>query len=70
MPSVLKELKRMIQGSATSRYVIARESGVSAGQLSRFMAGERSLSLESVERLLRHFGYELTIRRVSKRKGS
>ena len=48
--------------SDESRYRIAQGSGVSAGQLSRLVSGERGLSIESAEKLADYLGLEINIR--------
>ena len=40
-----------MRDSGKSVYAIARQSGVSDGQLSRFLRGERMLSMESLDKL-------------------
>lgn len=40
-----------MKDSGKSIYAIARQSGVSDGQLSRFLRGERTLSMESLDKL-------------------
>lgn len=54
-------LRTEIESSENSRYVIAQESGVDAGALSRFVAGERDLRLETATKLCRTLG--LTLRK-------
>jgi plasmid maintenance system antidote protein VapI len=49
-------LRKSIRDSGQSLNALAQECGVDSGQLSRFMREERSLTLESVEKLLRYFG--------------
>jgi transcriptional regulator with XRE-family HTH domain len=52
-------LRNAIQESGKSLNQVANESGVSQPQLSRFVRGERSLSLDSVELLFRYFGLKV-----------
>ena len=47
--TISEQLKRAILASGKTRYVIAQESGVSQAALSRFMSGERGLTLASVD---------------------
>jgi len=60
--TLLDELERM----PISRYQLARETGIQESALSRFVYGERSLSLKAAQVLLNHFGYELKKKRGSK----
>jgi transcriptional regulator with XRE-family HTH domain len=41
---------------------LARQTGLSEGQISRFLKGERGLSLESIDKLLDVLGLEIVIR--------
>ena len=60
-----EQLRQAINTSQISRYRISKETGVSQAALSRFMSGERSLTLDTVDVLADFLGLEL----VSKRKG-
>ncbi len=60
-----EQLKRVIRTCGYSRYRIWKETGVSQAALSRFMSGERSLTLDTVDVLADFLGLEL----VSTRKG-
>ena len=60
-----EQLRQAINTSQFSRYRISKETGVSQAALSRFMSGERSLTLDTVDVLADFLGLEL----VSKRKG-
>ncbi|MFN0199277.1 MAG: helix-turn-helix domain-containing protein [Planctomycetaceae bacterium] len=65
--SISEQLHRLIQESDVSRYRISIETGVSQAALSKFMSGERSLNLPSVDALCRYFGVTLQpIKRKSK----
>ena len=46
-----------LQRSKTSLAELARRSEVDVAQLSRFMRGKRSLTLDSVDRLARYLGW-------------
>jgi len=52
-------LRRAIRKSGLSHYRIAKEAGLQAGQLDRFMSGERDLMAGSADRLAAYFGLEL-----------
>jgi transcriptional regulator with XRE-family HTH domain len=45
------ELRRAIDASGLSRYRICRELGIAESTLSRFMSGERGLTLKCLDRL-------------------
>lgn len=67
--NVSDALRRSIERSGLSRYEIAKRTGVSQSQLSRFVAFDRGLSLDSVDRLAAFFKLELTPRKRATRKG-
>jgi transcriptional regulator with XRE-family HTH domain len=52
-------LKCAVEESGLSMYELARKSGVSQSQLSRFMRGERALSLESASKLFEPLGLKV-----------
>lgn len=53
-------LRRAIQNSGLSLSGIARAVDIDPGRLSRFMRGERSLTLPAADRLAEHFKLRLT----------
>ncbi len=70
MSRLIEAMRKAIEASGQTRYRIAKESGVSAGQLSRLVNGERGLSVESVEKLADYLGLRITIEPKAKtRKG-
>jgi predicted transcriptional regulator len=48
-----------MESSGQTRYRIAKETGLSQAALSRFVHGERGLSLQSLETLLNYLGLEV-----------
>ncbi len=64
--SITGQLKAAIDGSGQSRYALSCASGVAQSALSRFMSGERGLSLESAARLADALGLELRPKRSRK----
>lgn len=61
MADLLDSLRRALDEADESRYRIAKGSGVAASQLSRFINGERGLSVESAERLANYLGFEIRL---------
>ena len=59
---LLNEIRQAVEASEKTRYRIAKESGVSAGQLSRLVNGERGLTVDTIERLADYLGLEITIK--------
>lgn len=53
------ELQRVILESGMSLNQLGQQTGVSQGQLSRFVRGDRTLTLPAVDKLCRFFGLKL-----------
>ena len=69
-PHTLSEqLRQIIRTCGMSRYQIAKRSGVSEAALSRFAAGTRGLTTDSLDRLAEVLGLDLAPKRP-KRKGT
>jgi transcriptional regulator with XRE-family HTH domain len=54
------QLKRAIRESGMSRYALSKATGVDQGTLSKFLSGQRSISLDSVDKLVDVLGLTLT----------
>lgn len=57
--SLSKALLSAIRDSGKSCYAISSETGIDASMLSRFVNGQRSLTLETASKLADAFGLEL-----------
>lgn len=62
MSETLKALRTAIEASGRTRAQIARESGISEGQLSRLISGERGMRIETIEQLAQVLGLKIIIR--------
>ena len=60
--NVSETLRRAVERSGMSRYVIAKETGIAQSMLSRFVTGRRGLSLDAVDRLAAFLKLELVAR--------
>jgi transcriptional regulator with XRE-family HTH domain len=70
MGQLLDAIREAVEASGKTRYRIAKESGVSAGQLSRLVHGERGMTVDTIERLADYLGLQITIAPKAKtRKG-
>jgi len=56
---ITEPLRKAILASGLSHYRIATDAGLQAGQLDRFMSGERDLMAASADKLAAYFGLEL-----------
>jgi hypothetical protein len=66
--SISTQLQAAIRNAGESVYAVSKGSGVPQSVLSRFVNGERGLSLESVDRLAEYLELELQPKRASPRK--
>ncbi|MFC1739614.1 hypothetical protein ACFL1G_11300 [Planctomycetota bacterium] len=55
---MVKIIKKEIKKSKKSRYLIAKETGISQSRLCRLMQGE-NINCENAGILLEYFGYEI-----------
>ena len=62
------QLRKAIRDSGLSQYRIGKDCDIDKAAMSRFMSGERGLSLKSIDRVAEYLGLEL-VRRKRKRKG-
>jgi transcriptional regulator with XRE-family HTH domain len=56
---VVHQLRDAIRASGVSLNELGRRTGVSEGQLSRFLRGDRTLTLPAAARVCLYFGLEL-----------
>ena len=61
-PSLSDQIRKAIDASGKSRYRIAKDLEVSEATLSRFMSGERGLTLKVLDRLAEYVGLTLCAR--------
>lgn len=69
MAPIYDDIRKAIKASDKSRYVIARETGVSESHLSQFMDRTKGLSVESLERVADSLGLDITTRPKRRKKG-
>ena len=58
---ILDRVRREIDSSGMTRYRIAKEAKLSESLLSRFMAHERGLNLDALDRLGKLLGFKLVL---------
>jgi plasmid maintenance system antidote protein VapI len=59
LPTLADQLRKAIKASGKTVNAIAVESGVPQPVLHRFAKGDRDLTLETADKLARHFDLEL-----------
>jgi transcriptional regulator with XRE-family HTH domain len=57
------QLRRIIVESGVSRYQLARETGVQESALSRFVSGERGLTMDSIDKVAEALELEVVVKR-------
>jgi len=57
---LIDALRREVKRAGVSRYRIAKDTGITQDILSRFVNGERGLSMENIDILCRYLELELT----------
>jgi hypothetical protein len=63
MKTLSAQLREAIRASGFSRYAISLRTGIPQSSLSYFIKGERNISLESADKLMRLLGLEITKRK-------
>lgn len=62
-------LKEALKGEEITAYQVSKDLGIDRGQLSRFLNGKSSLSLNLLERIAEYLGYDLLLVKRPSRKG-
>ena len=63
MAVLFDQVRDLISECGESRYSISKSTSISQSQLSSFMAGDKGLGHDAMERLLDHLGYEIQVKR-------
>jgi plasmid maintenance system antidote protein VapI len=58
-PTIAETILKKIETSGVSQYRLAKESGVSTPVISRFVSGQRTLTIETADKLCRVLGLKL-----------
>ena len=70
MARINDQVIRAIKTCGMTRYALAQKSGVSEGELSRVVAGQRSMTLRTLDRLAPYIGVKIAVKRPQRgRKG-
>jgi len=67
--SLTEQLRQAIETCGESRYAVAKATGIDQSALSRFMSGERGVSMRNLDALGEYLGLELLPKRRPKGKG-
>ena len=60
--SVSDQLRNIIENHELSRYRICKETGIDAGQLTRFMQGITGLTMDTLDKLGKLLDLEITVK--------
>ena len=61
------QVRKAIQNCGLTRYAIAKQTGITEGGLSRFMAGERDMNLRTLDKLAPVVGVRLVLHRPARK---
>jgi len=67
--SLTQQLREAIAGSGVTLYRVAKDTGIPYAVVHRFANGERSINLETADRLAEFFGMHLTRPKRIARRG-
>lgn len=68
MSNIYNPIQEAITDSSDSQRQICIKAGINQSQLSRFMSGERGLSIEAIEKLAECLDLEIIVRPRSNKK--
>jgi len=68
--SISERLRQVIADSGETHYALAKQAGIRPQMLDYFMAGERSLRLETLDKLAPVLGLRLQAQKRTARSGS
>lgn len=63
---VSDQLRGLIDGCGLTRYELAKQTGIDESTLSRFMSGERGLSMKAIDALGAYLGWEVVAKSKSR----
>lgn len=70
MSPIYEDIRKAIAKSEKTRYRLWKETGISQGHLSEFMAGTKGLSVEALEKLAACLKLKVCLRPTKRKKGT
>jgi hypothetical protein len=67
MNMIIEEIRRQIENGKKSRYQISKDTGIDEAALCRIMQGG-SCKVETAEKLLMYFGFEILAKKTKSKK--
>ncbi len=68
-PPISDQLRQVIRDCGETRYAISKATGIGQDVLSRFMRGERGLSMEVLDQLGQYLGLRIVADKPKTKKG-
>lgn len=68
LPKLSDRIRQAVLQAPVTRYRIAKETGITEGQLSHFVHGKGKLSQDTIDTLVDYVGLEVTIRKKTKKR--
>lgn len=66
--NITDQVRGAIENCGMTRYELSKRTGVAQSVLSRFATGERSLNLESLDKLAKVLGWKMDVGEIKRRK--
>ena len=66
MSTPSEQVEKALLNCGLTQYKVAKESGVSAGMLSRFLSGQTSMSLRTLDKIAPLIGIKVTFHKPKK----
>jgi transcriptional regulator with XRE-family HTH domain len=63
------QIRRAVEGCGQTRYAIAKATGIAESTLSRFIAGERGLPMNTLDQLADYLELSIATKSQRRRKG-
>ncbi|MBU6414246.1 MAG: helix-turn-helix domain-containing protein [Planctomycetes bacterium] len=68
MSGIGSSMRQQLRSSVKSRYRISRESGIAQSQISRFLKGESTITIDTADRLADAMGFRIRLVKQSERR--
>lgn len=68
MSELFDKVRKAILESGQSPASICKATDVSRSSMSQFLAGDKGLSMDSIDQVLQHLGYRIELKRINRSK--
>jgi len=66
---ISEQVRQAIRDADCTRYAISKATGIDQAVLSKFLSGERGMSLDSLDKLAAFLKLDITVRKSRRAKG-